>query len=280
MPAKALSLSDWNPFNIPRGTAIADATRPSDEGRPLVAGLLEANAITLLAGAPAAMKSMLAYHIGIAVAAGQPFVGRPVERRRVVYIDRENPPAIVAQRARSWPPPERFYYWPTNHAYPFHSLMPLQNLRSNYEQSQTAHLLQTDFQHWIEMEPTLLILDSFVRFHQENESDAQSMARLWEILRGFRDAGTALLILHHTRTNTNRPRGGSEMAAGPDVVMHIGRLDQRVTITEQKNRGRVERQTVLQFSADLGFTAAEPLPAQRRRRHSTNQQQPTLFEKE
>jgi RecA-family ATPase len=244
-------------------------------GRPLVEGILEANTVTLLTGAPASFKSMVAYHMARAIAAGEPFAERSTERRRVLYLDKENPPRTIAKRVEQWPPPAAMFVWGSSHEIDFAPLPPA-GTGGDILRSMIPHLLQAEFRDWIRAEPTVLILDSFVRFHQENENDAQTMSAIWSILRWFRDNEVTVVVIHHTTTDTARPRGGSEMSAGPDMVLHVQRFDNRVLLTEQKNRDAPERQMSIEFTAAGFEPAATPTPARRRRRRTN--QQPSFFD--
>lgn len=46
--------------------------------------------MTILAGDPGVGKSVLSYSLALALASGTPFLGRPVEKRKVLYFDEEN----------------------------------------------------------------------------------------------------------------------------------------------------------------------------------------------
>src|SRR5437868_5972548 len=61
----------------------------------LIADIIPLNGITLISGPSGTGKSWLSYAVGGAVAHGQPFLGQTVEQRLVLYLDRENPLAIV-----------------------------------------------------------------------------------------------------------------------------------------------------------------------------------------
>ena len=272
------SAAAWNPFAIPEGDQIAAGAAALDTAEPLCRGLLESETITMLSGAPATFKSMFAYHMSRAIAAGEPFAGHPTRKTRVVYIDRENPRRTLATRAKLWPAPAGFFLWGSHHDPAF---LPLPALDSgNLKENRPPDLGSPTLTEWLCREPTLLILDSFVRFHSEPETEAYRMARVWDILRFHRNQGTTILLIHHTTTETSRPRGGSEVIAGADLILHTSRpAPHLLLLIEQKNRDEPERQTALTFSA-LGFepSTATPRPTRRRRRPNANQ--PNLFREE
>src|SRR5574342_624176 len=68
----------------------------------LVVDMLPRGQLTILAGAPGVGKSILCYHLALAVASGLPFLGAWETRPcKVLYIDQEN----------SWPDFARYVQW-------------------------------------------------------------------------------------------------------------------------------------------------------------------------
>jgi len=66
--------------------------------RWLIEDLVPQTAITLLIGDSGVGKSTFVLALAAAVARGERFLGEPVERRPVLYVDRENPLAVVKER--------------------------------------------------------------------------------------------------------------------------------------------------------------------------------------
>jgi len=64
----------------------------------LIADLLPEAAVTLLTGESGIGKSTFALALAAAVAHGDKFLGKETRQRKVVYLDRENPVAIVKER--------------------------------------------------------------------------------------------------------------------------------------------------------------------------------------
>jgi len=67
----------------------------------IVEGLLERQAITILSGDTGACKSMLAMSLAVAIVKGTTWLGRNVQRGRVLYLDGEMPTRIVVDRLRA-----------------------------------------------------------------------------------------------------------------------------------------------------------------------------------
>ncbi len=72
----------------------------------------------------------------------------------------------------------------------------------------------------------VVILDSLVRFHREEENNAQAMAEVADRIRDLVAAGLTVIALHHTRKGTageqvDRQRGSGELTAGADTVLFL-----------------------------------------------------------
>src|SRR5579862_4535748 len=67
----------------------------------LIQGLLPLGSVTLLSAASGTGKTWVAQALAGSVANGNSFLGRPVQQRRVVYFDGENPAAVVKTRIES-----------------------------------------------------------------------------------------------------------------------------------------------------------------------------------
>lgn len=67
----------------------------------LVEGLIPERAITLLVGAPGAFKSTFTLLLTDAVSKGEELLDRKTCKRRVLYLDNENPPDVLKARNES-----------------------------------------------------------------------------------------------------------------------------------------------------------------------------------
>lgn len=263
-----------NPWDLPRADSIPPGPA-GDQLVELVAGILFCETVTLMIAPPASLKSTLAFEIARAVARGAPFAGRPTRQQRVVYLDLENSRRVVRKRAEAFEPVSGpFLYWGTWHEHGFERIPPLDG-RFDPRERGGLHLLRREVLEWITAEPTLLVLDSLVRFHNEPENDAQRFAMVYNVLRWYRDAGTTVLALHHTTVEAPRARGGTEATAGADVVIYLDRFEpDALKLSEQKNREAPERKNALrlgvdgfvEYSTEPGVPTAQPQRGQRRQR--------------
>ena len=79
----------------------------------LVDDLIPEGCITLLSGDSGVGKSTVALSLAGAVAHGAPFLGLATSHSRVLYVDRENPLAVIKERLRRLQIPETEWltYW-------------------------------------------------------------------------------------------------------------------------------------------------------------------------
>lgn len=88
------------------------------------------------------------------------------------------------------------------------------------------------------VKPELLILDPFVRLHQQNENDAGAVSAILGYLRELqRRHNTAILVVHHTRKNGSLTspgaslRGSSDFYAWGDDMLYLRRDDDHLVLT-------------------------------------------------
>lgn len=171
----------------------------------LVAGLLPRPGVCLLTGPPGAGKSFIALKVGAGCAMGGEFLGRACERTPVLYLDRENPLALVQWRlgvvaAGSVP---GLYIWGGWVA-------------DEPAVIGDARLLK------IAKERPLIIFDSLVRFHSADENSASEMRAVMAELRKLSDLGATVLVLHHrSKAEGSKYRGSSDILAAVDVAYSL-----------------------------------------------------------
>lgn len=151
----------------------------SSEGA-IVAGLIQHASVNILVGDSGIGKTALGYQLGLSVAAGQPFLGFPVQKSRVLMVDYENGiwdfHWILEQQRKhlgleSYPP--RFLVSPG------HPAMPLDEVILQYR-------------------PQLVILDSLRSYHPAMERDNVSATDRLKHLRDLvRRLGAGVLLMHH-----------------------------------------------------------------------------------
>jgi hypothetical protein len=111
----------------------------------------------------------------------------------------------------------------------------------------------------------LIVLDSFIRFHQQDENSANGMALVMGELRGLANAGAAVVVLHHKpKGEGSQYRGSSDIRAGVDVAIAIS-LDRdagRIKFACFKNRLAAEFTLTLIPELEAhpaGFAVTDPV---------------------
>ncbi|MBZ5678216.1 MAG: AAA family ATPase [Acidobacteriia bacterium] len=210
----------------------------------LIADVIPLSAVTLLTAEAGTGKTWVAQAIAGAVAHGRRFLGREVKQRPVLYLDGENPLALVLQRLGqlSIDPTEALSIWGG-----WHSSEPpgpkderLLNFAREYQ--------------------PLIIFDSLVYFHQGDEQSATETRAFMNFFRKLANAGATLVVLHHTGKgkSSKRYRGSSDIEASVDMAYHLegtrkaGPVD-RLRMTCFKSRFQPGQNFGLEFHQGRGF---------------------------
>ncbi|MBI3485259.1 MAG: AAA family ATPase, partial [Acidobacteria bacterium] len=171
-----------------------------------VEGMIPSGAVTLVAGESGTYKTFLAHCLARGVAEGSTFLGRKCVARKVLYLDRENPPALVRERATllRLPSTDELKIWGAWLDDP----PPLLG---------DPRLLEYAAQH-----APLMVFDSFIRFHEMDENSASAMALVMGAARALANAGSSVVILHHKpKGDGSHYRGSSDIRAGVDVAYAV-----------------------------------------------------------
>lgn len=177
----------------------------------LIDGFLPEGSITMLSGDSGSGKSIFATAIAGAVVNGMPFLGMETKKRKVLYMDRENPLSAARQHLfdlhieRN----EDLIYWGT-----WCEVIP--------DGPAAASLLELARE-----EKPLIIWDALVAFHGGDEQSATETRAFLQHLRNLASAGATILILHHTgkSENSKQYRGSSDIKASVDCAYLLERLD-------------------------------------------------------
>jgi hypothetical protein len=189
----------------------------------LVEDLVPEGGVTILVGAPGAFKSTFALLMGSAVSKGEEFLERKTRKRRVLYLDNENPPDVLKARNTS---------------------MKLEmeanrklRLWSMYDDRPLPRILDGTLRKIVrksveEGKKVLIILDhfsSFLRPGEGGETTGQTSPLLQE-LKQVCAIGATVVFLHHTRKyEKDIEYGGGDLRAKCDaihtLVLHQDRID-------------------------------------------------------
>src|SRR5690242_20737638 len=206
----------------------------------LVEGILPRASVTLLAGEPGSYKTWLALALLRGVASGGSFLGRKCARASVLYLDRENPVAVMRERlgvlgieqstaadCRIWGG------WLVDAPPGIGDIRILEMAR--------------------ERRP-LIIFDSLIRFHAAaDENSATAMAVVMADLRALANAGATVVVLHHKpKSEGSHYRGSSDIAGGVDTALAVSRDREAGLLCLECFKSRYAEEFSLTLRPELG----------------------------
>jgi hypothetical protein len=201
-----------------------------------VPGLIPEAGVSLLAGAPSVFKTWIALAIARGISTGGSVLGRQVNQREILFLDRENPLSVVRQRAKilrmmSTP---FFRYWGGWQ----HDSPPLIGDRRLLEIARDRK--------------PVIFFDSFIRFHEGDENLAKEMAPIMAHLRDLANAGAAVIVLHHrAKAESSKFRGSSDILAAVDFAYSLSREDDNGHLRMRCFKNRVGEEFELLLQPDL-----------------------------
>jgi len=174
----------------------------------IVDGIIPRSSVTLIAGEPGSYKSWLALALLRAVTTGGRFLNRESKRADVLYLDRENPVAVVRERL---------------------AILGIESLGSSriwggWLPDSPPLIGDVRLVQMARERRPVLIIDSFIRFHSADENSASDMAPVMNDLRILANEGATIVALHHkSKTEGSNYRGSSDIAGGVDTAFSVSR---------------------------------------------------------
>jgi AAA domain/DnaB-like helicase N terminal domain len=167
----------------------------------LVDGLIPVKTLTILAGEGGAGKTWLTLDLARSIVLGGKFLDRTSQKMPVVILDRENPAAIMRERA------ELIFKGPAPGLHIWGTWLPDQPPLIG-----DRRLLE------LAKDEPLIVFDSLLRFHCADENSATEMKVVMGYLRDLVTAGATVLVLHHrSKSESSTYRGSSDIINGADV---------------------------------------------------------------
>jgi hypothetical protein len=203
--------------------------RPADEPRWLIEPLWAAGAVGVIGGAPKSCKTWLALEMAVAVASGQPCLGRfPVPRPGpALLFGAEDTPHQLKRRLQSLARARQA---------DFHSL-DVRLIVENSLRLDSAQDLQRLRLTLARHRPRLLVLDPYVRLQRADENDVRQVSAILSALRELsRTFETAVALVHHTRKSSaelpgQALRGSGDFWAWGDSNLYIARKRDGLLLT-------------------------------------------------
>ena len=176
----------------------------------LVEGLWAEQAVGILGGEPKCCKSFLAMDMAVSVASGAPCLRRfPVRRTgSVLMFPAEDALAAVRQRLEGIcaAAQTRLQDLPIYVITSPRLLLDLPQDRDRLRETVAA------------LQPTLLVLDPFIRLHRADENASKEVAPLLGYLRELqREFHVAVVLVHHVRKRSGKDRPGQALRGSSDL---------------------------------------------------------------
>jgi hypothetical protein len=174
----------------------------------LIDQIIMKGTVSILGGVPGIGKSIIALSIIKSLLTGEPLWGRfqVFETGPVILVDEENPAHLLSERLQLIGIEENLSL----------HLLFSQGVRLDEESYFDAFMRKLE-----EVKPILVVIDSLIRVHRQNENDNTEMARVIEQIRRIANWGTTVLLIHHYKKGETplieRFRGASEIIAGVDI---------------------------------------------------------------
>ncbi len=214
----------------------------------LIDGMIPLGGITLLSAPSSTGKTWLAHAIAGAVAHGTPFLDRKVKQRPVVYLDRENPLAVVKLRLKNLgiSETEKMRLW------------------GGWNLAEVCGPDDAELIEYANKHHPLLVFDSLVRFHSGDEQSAKDTSVFMKPLRKLANLGATVIILHHTGKSltSKKYRGSSDIEAAVDMAYFIegkphDRKIHRLEMENFKSRFAEGQDFGMEFEQGKGFHVIE-----------------------
>lgn len=181
----------------------------------IVEGLIPAEGIIAISGAPASYKTWLVLDLAIKVAKGDILFDRfVVNQTGVLIVDEENGERLLQNRFKKL---QKTFDFPI-YTISLGGFKLLEETVKNI----TSFCKENSIK--------LVIFDSLVRIHSEDENDAIKMAKVFSWLKNFNKEGITVIFTHHNRKQgigrsnpSQEMRGSSDILASVDCHLAIDR---------------------------------------------------------
>lgn len=194
----------------------------------LVENLIPKNGITAISGSPASFKTWIILEIANKISAGiKLFNQYETQKCGVLIIDEENGERLLQTRFNMI-------------NVDIYSNVHLSSLNNFKVQNDVDEVI--DFCHSKNIE--LIIIDSLIRIHSNDENDAMKMAKVFTQLKKFNKTGLTVIFTHHNRkksffqkkNSAEDMRGSSDILAALDTHIAIARENEFISVYQTKSR--------------------------------------------
>lgn len=216
----------------------------------LVDGMIPRASVNLISAESGTGKTWLTQAISGAVAHGKEFLGRPVQRAPVLYLDGENPLYVVKRNLKDL-------------GVDAHDQLRIWGGWNDEEPPRPDDARITSF---AEATKPLLVWDSLVEFARCDEQSSTEMREFMKLFRRLAHVGATVIVLHHTgKSKTSKDyRGSTDIKASVDMAYVVsgharhGKLH-RLEMNPFKSRIAPGQKFAMEFREGRGFDAVEVL---------------------
>ncbi len=179
-------------------------------------------AITFIVGDAGSYKSTFMLALCTAISRGEEFLGRETKRRRVLYLDNENPPDVLRQRNEAMrlemQANKRLRLWSIYGGLPLPKLGSSELREIVKKCVEEGYKVLIVFDHWA----------SFLRPGEGGETTGQTSALLQE-MKYLCSLGATIVVLAHTKKyDRTMWYGGADILAKADVMHTFVRMEDRL----------------------------------------------------
>jgi len=176
----------------------------------IIPDILPEAAISLFTGDSGTGKSVLATAMAGAIITGGLFLDRQAVQRKVLYLDREQPVALVKK-----------------HLFDLHiARNPDLIIWGGWCEQEATGPASVELLEFARAEKPVMIFDPLIAFHTGDEQDATETRRYLAYYRVLTNAGATIALLHHTgKSETAKHyRGSTDIKASVDMAWLLERL--------------------------------------------------------
>ena len=182
----------------------------------IVDRLIPKDSITLLFGKGGIGKTWLSMDMARSIGSGTPFLGLSTVKTPVIFVDFENPLAVLNTRTQKLGEADGVFFW-----------------RANNEKIKAPKLDKKEYELYKQLpEGAILIFDTLRASQDRDENKSDEMGLIMGRLKELRDKGFCIILLHHTAKNSDKIAKGS--TAIVDLADHILGL----TLVRKKRDGQ------------------------------------------
>lgn len=206
----------------------------------LVEYLIPANSISVISGYPGSYKTWLLLDLAIRIAKGEKYLNEFQSRKsKVLYIDEENDLPLFKDRITALCEDKSLDI----------EFLSQKGFKLKNSQIIVDYCLKNNIK--------VVLMDSLIRIHSQDENSSTEMAKLFEEFKKFKLNGIAVIFAHHNRKSRNGEsnptedvRGSSEIFAFLDTGLSVSKIKKtrQVRITQAKLR---QGQELPPFTVDI-----------------------------